>query len=77
MNNDIKWRTELEIVDITTAEIIKKYQVEKKDYIIVRKDRRTQIEQSLDKGYYGIIKKIGRIIITWEVIPNPQIKIEL
>lgn len=77
MKEQIKWRTELEIVNIETGEIGTKAQVERKELIVQKKTRRTEIIEYLDKKWHGTYKKAGRIIITWECIETPQIKLEL
>lgn len=71
-NNNIKWRTELEIVNIETAEILLKSQVERKEYLVIRKTKRVEIQEYLDKKWHGTYRKIGRIIWTWECIESPQ-----
>lgn len=74
---EIKWRTELEIVDITSGELLKKSAIERKEFIVTKKLKPIYIigEEYLSHGYYGTRLKKGTKLITWEVIPNPQTKL--
>lgn len=70
----MKWRTELEIVNSETGELLKKSDVIRGDYIIKQKEKKYTSKEYLDKGYHGKIIKQNIIKITWICITNPQQK---
>lgn len=59
--NNIKWYTILEIVDITTGEIIKKSEYERRNLRIINKTIKTEKNE-----------KFGTRTITWECREHEQ-----
>lgn len=60
----MKWYTEVEIVEITTGEIITKSEFERRNLKIIKKETKTEI-----------LNNYGKRKITWEVKENEQTRL--
>jgi hypothetical protein len=65
----MRWYTELEIIDVETAEIINRNKYKKKDYHIIKKEINNKISTDENNEKYGIRE------LKWIVRENKQIKL--
>ena len=62
----MRWFTELEIINVETAEIIDRYKYKKNDYYIIKKEVNNKIKTDANNEKYGIRE------LKWIVRENRQ-----
>ena len=67
----MRWYTDLEIIDVETAEIINRNKYKKTDYYIIKKESNNKIKTDENNEKYGIRE------LKWHVRERQQLKFNL